>query len=448
MKKPSALPVSAFWFRRDLRLYDNRGLYEAQRRGLPVLPVYIFDVDLLKDLPKPYDRRVEFIHRSLNALQQQLTALGSSLIVRIGRPAEVWQKLTEEFDIRSVTVNTDYEPAAVRRDAEVQSLLKKRGIDFFSFRDQVIFEKDRVVKKDGSPYTVFTPYKAAWLKKLAECPQALSDYRIDLQNGKWLQMEAQPIPPLEAVGFRTTGSSFPSPEIRRDIISRYAADRDYPAVNGTTRLGVHLRFGTISVRELARTAIDIDETFLSQLIWRDFFMMILHHFPHVEHSSFKSAYDRIPWRDAPKDFERWCRGETGYPLVDAGMRELYETGYMHNRVRMIAASFLTKHLLIDWRLGERYFAEKLLDYELASNNGNWQWAAGSGCDAAPYFRIFNPDLQMKKFDPQGHYVRRMIPEYGTSAYPPPMIDHAAARMRALQIYSLAAGGRLTQRKED
>ena len=430
-------PCVAFWFRRDLRLHDNHGLHAALQSGLPVLPVFIFDTDILDQLTDKRDRRVEFIHRSLFEIQQQLRQHSGSLVVRRGRPKEVWRRLLREFDIRGVFTNNDYEPYAVQRDLTVRSILSETGVSFHTFCDQVIFEKSDVVKADGSPYTVFTPFKNAWLKKLTERYPVIPHYRVEALLDRMIKLPPQPLPTLEELGFQTTGAVFPSKQVRQEIVARYHLERDLPGIEGTTRLGVHLRFGTVSVRELVSLAREINQTWLSELIWREFFMMILHHFPHVEHHAFRSAYDRIPWRNAPEDFERWCTGQTGYPLVDAGMRELNETGFMHNRVRMVTASFLTKHLLIDWRLGERYFAAKLLDYDLSANNGNWQWAAGTGCDAAPYFRVFNPSAQMAKFDSDLTYVRQWVPEYGTPSYPQPMIDHDFARRRAVDVYARA-----------
>lgn len=431
------IPCVAFWFRRDLRLHDNHGLHAALQTGLPVLPVFIFDTDILNQLADKRDRRVEFIHGALAEMQHQLRKHTGDLVVRHGRPEEIWRRLLKEYDIRAVYTNTDYEPYAVRRDRAVERVLSENGVALYSFCDQVIFEKSDVVKADGSPYTVFTPFKNAWLKKLTERFPSIPQYEVEAFFDRMIKLPPQPLPSLEELGFQSTGAVFPAKQVRREIIARYHLQRDFPGVDGTTRLGVHLRFGTVSVRELVSLAQETNQTWLSELIWREFFMMILHHFPHVEQRAFRDAYDRIPWRNAPDDFERWSNGMTGYPLVDAGMRELNETGFMHNRVRMVTASFLTKHLLIDWRLGERYFAAKLLDYDLAANNGNWQWAAGTGCDAAPYFRVFNPSAQMAKFDPNLAYVRHWVPEYGTASYPPPMIDHDFARKRAVDVYARA-----------
>jgi deoxyribodipyrimidine photo-lyase len=429
--------INIFWFRRDLRFDDNAGLYNALNAASPVLPLFIFDTDILNKLDSKNDRRVDFIHRSLADLDQQLKKLGSSLLVLHGNPNDVWKKILRQYKIESVFTNHDYEPDAIKRDADITKLLQQKGITFNSFKDQVIFEKNEVVKPDGKPYTIFTPYSKVWLSKFS--PAELRDYSIKKLKDNFFRFTSS-MPTLESIGFSKTDVTFPSAEINQDIIQKYDSTRDYPSIEGTSRLGVHLRFGTVSIRKLVRIAYELNSTFLKELIWREFFMMILYHFPYSAAASFKPQYDRIKWLNSETDFEAWCSGKTCYPIVDAGMRELNSTGFMHNRVRMITASFLTKHLLIDWRWGERYFADKLLDYELSSNAGNWQWAAGTGCDAAPYFRVFNPAIQMKKFDPDLEYVKKWVPEYSDpSAYPPPIVDHAFARSRALSAYKKALG---------
>lgn len=430
-------PCVVFWFRRDLRLFDNHGLNAALQSCLPVMPLFIFDMNILDKLTDKHDKRVEFIRLRLEELQQQLILWQSTLCVRFGRPQDVWQQLLQEYDIRQVFANADYEPYAVERDAAVEKLLASKGASFHSFRDQVIFQKDDVVKADGTPYTVFTPYKNAWQKKMIEKYPTLPRFEVETHRHNFVKAPPLSMPSLEELGFYSTGAVFPSRQMRDNIIAGYHLQRNYPSIEGTTRLGLHLRFGTVSIRDLVRHALETNETWLGELVWREFFMMILHHFPHVQHHAFRAKYDGIPWRNAPEDFECWCAGQTGFPLVDAGMCELNETGFMHNRVRIVTAGFLTKHLLIDWRWGERYFAQKLLDYDLAANNGNWQWAAGTGCDAAPYFRIFNPTAQMIKFDPELRYIRRWVPEYGGTSYPEPMVDHAFARNRAIDVYSRA-----------
>ncbi len=428
-------PIAIFWFRRDLRLEDNAGLYHALRSGYRVLPLFIFDINIPDRLDDRKDRRISFILGALEALQEKMTAAGTSLMVLHDTPENAIRKTMSDFDVKAVFANHDYEPYAVTRDRHVAGILKESGIPFYTFKDQVIFEKDEVVKSDGTPYTVFTPYSRAWKRTLTEDHKR--SYPSEKLAGKFLKTEPLPLPSFEDIGFNRTDYEFKAPEINTDIIRDYHRTRDMPSLKGTTRLGVHLRFGTVSIRELVRTAVDLNDVWLNELIWREFFMSILWHFPHVTDNSFKKKYDNIIWRNNEDEFERWCTGKTGYPIVDAGMRELNETGFMHNRVRMITASFLTKHLLIDWRWGEAYFADKLLDYELSSNNGNWQWAAGSGCDAAPYFRIFNPYEQTRKFDPDMAYTRRWVPELNTPAYPQIIVEHTFARERAIMAYKQA-----------
>ncbi len=434
------MKVSVFWFRRDLRLFDNAGLHAALRGDLPVVPLFIFDTDILNELPDKKDKRVEFIHNALKNMQHDLEAWGSSLIIRHGKPRAVWEKLLEEFDVAEVFTNSDYEPYASRRDEAIRSLLNARGITLHSFRDQVIFDKEDVLKANGEPYTVFTPYKNAWKKKFAEENVLSVDFPVEPYRNNFYAVAPQPLPTLNVLGFESTNSIFPNIDVPDDIIQKYHRQRDIPGVDGTSRLGVHLRFGTVSVRDVVKRAFHANEVWLDELIWREFFKMILYFFPHVETKSFRDKYDRIEWRKDKNDFEKWSIGQTGYPLVDAGMRELNETGFMHNRVRMVTASFLCKHLLIDWRWGERYFAEKLLDYDLSANNGNWQWAAGTGCDAAPYFRVFNPTTQMEKFDPDLKYVKKWVPEWGTPDYPEPIVEHRFARQRAIETYAKAVKG--------
>jgi len=431
-----AQKIVVFWYRRDLRLFDNHGFYRALNSGLPVLPVFIFDTDILKDLIAKDDARLSFIHSEVQKLKTSLEEKGSTLTIFHGKPLEVFGQLIKDYEIEKVYCNKDYEPYGTQRDKDVSKFLAKNSIEFLSFKDQVIFEEDEVVKDDGSPYTVFTPFSKMWKKAYnkLEVPYYGSENHFDnlLPVSSPLNM-----PRLKELGFVKSELNFPAAHISKDIIQNYAEVRDLPAVRGTSRLGIHLRFGTISIRVLVKTAAELSEVFLNELIWREFYAAILWHFPRVVAESFKSKYDFIQWRNDEKEFEKWCRGETGYPMVDAGMRELNETGFMHNRVRMITASFLTKHLLIDWRWGEAYFAEKLLDFELASNNGNWQWAAGTGCDAAPYFRIFNPEEQQKKFDAEKKYISKWVPEYSSNDYFQPMVDHKLARARALNAYKAA-----------
>jgi len=427
--------INIFWFRRDLRLSDNAGLYHALKDKNPVLPLFIFDRNILDELDNKTDRRVEFIHRALLNLQQQLLKTGSTLDVRYGVPEEIFKELLKEYSIEKVFTNHDYEPYARERDAAIEKFVNQHGATLQTYKDQVILEKEEVLKDDGKPYTVFTPYSRRW--KLVQTEFHLKPYRIKKYFSSFLKQPEKKIISLEKIGFAATGQPFPEKEWKGQIIRNYKEQRDIPSIQGTSRLSVHLRFGTISIRELAGEAGALNETFLNELIWRDFYHMILWHFPKVVGHAFKPEYDNIKWRNNEKEFDAWCNGQTGYPIVDAGMRELNTTGFMHNRVRMIVASFLTKHLLIDWRWGEAYFAKKLLDFDLAANNGGWQWAAGSGCDAAPYFRVFNPYLQTQKFDPELKYIRQWVPELEEFSYPKPIVDHAAARERCLEVYSLA-----------
>lgn len=427
--------INIFWFRRDLRLVDNHGLFEALKGDKKVLPVFIFDTEILDKLSDKKDARVTFVYSEIQKLKNQFEKKGSSFKIYHCKPLDAFQKLVGEFEIKTVFTNNDYEPYAIQRDKEVGNFLKKGKIEFFVFKDHVILDENDVLKDDGDPYTVFTPYSKKWKQVLGD--EKIPKYSSEKKLSNLMQTKAFRMPELKDLGFEKSTFEVPPPIISEDLISNYLKTRDVPGIQGTTRLGVHLRFGTVSIRELTKIAKRLSETFFNELIWRNFFIDILWHFPHVVDKSFRAKYDRIQWRNNEKEFERWCRGETGYPMVDAGMRELNETGFMHNRVRMVTASFLTKHLLIDWRWGETYFAEKLLDYELASNNGNWQWAAGTGCDAAPYFRIFNPESQQKKFDPDGKYIKKWVPEYGTMIYPQPVVEHKFARERALETYKEA-----------
>lgn len=431
-------PIVVWWCRRDLRLGDNRALAlalsEAQQRGGRVLPVFIFDRAILDELPRA-DARVVFIHQRIEVLQRELGAMGGGMLVRYGQVEEEWAKLLAEYPgIQLVVAGRDSEPYALSRDAAIHEQLAGKGASLQLVWDHVLRAPEEVLTGDARAYRVFTPYRNAWVKSLPADAFAAAESTL---SGELLHPVTSTLPTLAEMGFEQIAVEFPEAKAEDALLKRYAAHRNSPAIRGTSRLGLHLRFGTISVRALARQAQPQSETYVNELIWRDFYQMILHHFPHVATRAFKPEYERIPWRDDAEDFGRWCRGETGYPLVDAGMRELNATGFMHNRVRMVVASFLTKHLLIDWRLGEAYFAEKLLDFELASNNGGWQWAAGTGVDAAPYFRIFNPSEQTKKFDPKLEYVRLWVPEYDSLSYQRPMVDHAFARARALDTYKRA-----------
>ncbi len=425
-------PIAIFWFRRDLRAEDNEGLARALKSGYRVLPLFIFDTGILDRLEARKDRRIEFIAGALGELQKTFTAAGSSLAVYHASPVDAYRKLLTEFNVRAVYANHDYEPYAVSRDAAVGELLKESAIPFHTFKDQVIFEKNEVLKSDGTPYTVFTPYAKAWKRLLTKepvTPHPSPDLRSNL-----LKISPLLIPSVSDLGFLKTGYTYSAPEIDTDIIKNYHNTRNIPSLAGTSRLGPHLRFGTVCIRKLVSTALTLNEVWLNELIWREFFMAILWHFPHVAENSFKRKYDSIRWLNNEEEFGRWCNGMTGFPIVDAGMRELNETGFMHNRVRMITAGFLIKDLLIDWRWGEAYFASKLLDYELSSNNGNWQWAAGCGCDAAPYFRVFSPAEQTRKFDPDLSYIKKWVPESASPSYPKPVVDHSLASVRAVLAY--------------
>ena len=426
--------VSVFWFRRDLRLSDNHGLHQAIRSGYPVLPLFIFDTEILDDLPDRRDARVGFIYKTLQAMHKSLRCVGSGLLIRHGKPETIFRELTEEYAVQAVYTNRDYEPYAKERDAAIASYLAAQAIGFFDFKDHVIFERGEVLAGNGTPYKVFTPYKNKWLATLVTQP--LKTFSINLAATLFYQFKPE-FPALAAIGFEPADLPIPSPDLPEAIIRAYDQHRDFPGRSGTSRLGIHLRFGTLSIRQAVASAQRLNATWLNELIWRDFYSMILDFFPQVATQAFKTQYDSIPWRKDADAFEKWCLGQTGYPIVDAGMRELNATGSMHKRVRMITASFLTKHLLIDWRWGEAYFAGKLLDYDLASNNGGWQWAAGTGTDAQPYFRIFNPYSQTTKFDGEQLYIQKWVPEVNTPDYPAPMVDHKTARERALITYKAA-----------
>ena len=432
-----------FWFRRDLRLHDNHGLYRALKTGNKVQCLFIFDRNILDKLPSKKDARVEFIYDALKTIQSEVEKHGGELWVRHGKPTEVWKDILDKNDVQDIFTNRDYEPYAKERDEEVKKIAEKKGVGFNSYKDHVIFESEEVLKDDGDPYVVFTPYKRKWMERLKSRKSGSEYYYFrafpsaDLLDGLRQVKEAEKMMDLKHLGFERTEIEIPDDEVKQKIIKEYAEKRDYPAINGTSRLGIHFRFGTISIRNKAAKALNLSETYLSELVWRDFYSQILDQFPHVVKNAFREKYDRIEWRNNEKEFEAWCEGKTGYPIVDAGMRELNATGYMHNRVRMVTASFLTKHLLIDWRWGEAYFAEKLLDFDLASNNGGWQWAAGSGTDAAPYFRIFNPASQQKKFDKDYAYVKKWVEEWETDDYPDPIVDHKEARERCLATYKEA-----------
>lgn len=420
--------ITLFWFRRDLRLEDNHSLFHALQTDFPVVPLFIFDEELIDNLPKE-DARVSFIYESLEKINTQLLKIDSSLLIKKGNTKTIWQSLIAEYDVQAVFFNKDYEPFAIDRDQKIAHLLSLHHITCCSYKDHVIFEEKEITKTDGLPYTIYTPYKNKWLEKFHQtAPESEYNTKPFLVNFAKIQFT---FPLLSEIGFEQSAIKVLPYNLSQ--IAHYKETRDFPALDSTSYLSPHLRFGTISIRKIVLWAHQNNQTFLSELIWREFFIQILYSFPNVVHQNFKSAYNGIQWRNHEADFKRWCSGTTGYPMVDAGMRQLNETGYMHNRVRMVVASFLCKHLLINWQWGEAYFAEKLLDYELASNVGNWQWAAGTGCDAAPYFRVFNPEIQLKKFDAKGIYIRKWIPEFDLG-YNEPMVDHAFARDRAIATY--------------
>lgn len=428
--------MTIFWFRRDLRLDDNAGLFHALNESADVLPIFIFDETILSELPKD-DARVTFIQQQLENIQLQLEKEGKSLAVFYGKPEAVFTKLIAENQLKAVYTNHDYEPYARKRDKELNQLFAKNGIDFRTCKDQVIFEKAEVAKDDGSPYVVYTPYSNKWLENFGKTKLAHYPSEKQLKN---ITRHHYPFLSLAAIGFEPSAVKVPDYDISDRLIDNYEATRNFPALDQTSHLGIYLRFGSVSIRKMVAKALQSsNNVFLKELIWREFFMQILWHFPHTVQESFRPKYDHIRWENNETLFEKWCAGQTGYPMVDAGMRQLNATGQMHNRVRMITASFLCKHLLIDWRWGETYFALKLLDYEQSSNVGNWQWAAGSGVDAAPYFRIFNPAEQLKKFDKDLKYIKKWVPEFGTDQYPQPIVDHKQAREKCLQVYKKAVG---------
>ena len=445
--------INLFWFRRDLRLHDNAGFYHALKGDYPVLPIFIFDTQILDKLEHKEDARVEFLQKTLTEMSKDLKNLDSTILVRHGNPTDIWKDLLETYDVQNVFTNRDYEIYAKERDEAVEKMLAGQNIGFHAYKDHLIFDRSEVVKSDGDPYVVFTPYSRVWRSKLEERKMTFTNeegkkettsfYFAPYPNAKYFdnlyKTDPMEVPSLADLGFKKTDITIPDKIVSEKTIKNYDETRNFPALEGTSRLGIHFRHGTVSIREEARRAAKLNAVFLTELIWRDFYAQILDHFPHVEKGPFREKYAEIEWRNNEEEFAAWRAGKTGYPLVDAGMRQMNETGYMHNRVRMVVASFLTKHLLINWQWGEAYFAEKLLDYELASNNGGWQWAAGCGTDAAPYFRIFNPTAQLKKFDKNLVYTKEWIPEYGTDDYPDPIVDHKEARERCLRVYKEALG---------
>ena len=427
--------IHLFWFRRDLRLQDNCGLYYALNSGKKVLPIFIFDEAILSRLPNN-DARVSFLHQELTNINTQLRELGTSLAVFHGKPLVIFEQLLEKYSVETVFTNHDYEPYALQRDAAIKTLLTSKNIGFKTYKDQVIFERNEIVKKDGTAYKVYTPYSKKWLEAFHH--NGIQFFPSEKKLNGLLQTTEQPFLSLAAIGFQPSSIKVASYRVSPELIDAYEENRNFPAKDSTSRLGTHFRFGTVSVREMvAKASKSNNIVFLKELIWREFFMQILWHYPHTTKDSFKPQYDRILWRNNEEEFQKWCAGATGYPLVDAGMRELNQTGFMHNRVRMLVGSFLCKHLLIDWRWGEAYFAEKLHDYEQSSNVGNWQWVAGCGVDAAPYFRIFNPTTQIQKFDKDLNYIKKWVPDFQELSYPTQMVDHKMARERCLTTYKEA-----------
>ncbi|CAM3985638.1 deoxyribodipyrimidine photo-lyase [Flavobacterium branchiophilum] len=426
--------MTIFWFRRDLRWTDNVGLYHALQENQSVFPIFIFDHNILQQLEKN-DARVDFIHDSLQKMNDEFQKYNSSIATFYGDPIEIWKELITNHNITSVYINKDYEPAARERDKKIYYLLQEHQIPLKAYKDQVIFEKNEIVKEDGSPYVVFTPYSKKWKQKFDKNLINVAYSEDYLQH---LQPHSYPFLSLEKIGFKKSLQKVLPIAIGHELVDNYELNRNFPHLAKTSNAAPHLRFGTISIREIIRNIIDIEnETYLNELIWREFFMNVIWHYPHTTHLCFRPKYENIPWDNNEMYFEKWCLGQTGYPIVDAGMRELNATGYLHNRVRMIVASFLCKHLLIDWRWGEAYFASKLLDYEQSSNVGNWQWAAGCGVDAAPYFRIFNPMEQTKKFDANCKYIQKWVPEYQELNYPKPIVNHQEARAKCLKVFKEA-----------
>ena len=428
--------VNIFWFRRDLRLDDNVGLLEALKSSKPVLPIFIFDPEILDSLPKD-DARVSFIFENLQEMRREVQEkYDSSIAIYYDKPEKIFRKLIEENEMGAVFTNRDYEPYARERDEKIEKILSEENIEFHSFKDQVIFEKDEILKQDGDPYVVYTPYMKRWKEKFD--PEKLKIHYTSQHLENLIKNSRLPNLSLGDIGFKKSAIKVPDFDLSPSLIDDYEKYRNFPFKDATSRLGAHLRFGTIGIRKVVKKANNSsNKTFLEELIWREFFMQVLWHHPQTVTDAFKPKYDRIKWRNNEADFKKWKEGKTGYPLVDAGMRQLNQTGFMHNRIRMLVGSFLCKHLLIDWRWGEAYFAEKLLDYEMSSNVGNWQWVAGSGVDAAPYFRIFNPTTQIDKFDKDEKYIKKWVEEYETSKYPEPMVEHKEARERALKVYKEA-----------
>jgi len=426
---------SIFWFRRDLRINDNKGFFEALNGKNKVIPIFIYDSKIIDKLHKD-DHRLTFIQNALGGINNAMKRNRCTLGIYRGSPEAVFEKIIREFPIEKVIANRDYEPYAMERDEAIKQLLKAQDIDFITYKDQVIFERNEVVKDDGTPYKVYTPYSRKWLAKYQA--EGLEHFPSEDLLDNIYNENPLPQTDLKEMGMQSSSLTPVAYKFDDELIDQYEATRNFPSIDKTSRLGVHLRFGTQSIRKLiSKSASRENQTFVKELIWREFFMQILWHFPHTVNQCFKKQYDRIEYRNNEEEFKKWCQGKTGYPLVDAGMRQLNRTGFMHNRVRMLTASFLCKHLLIDWRWGEAYFAEKLFDYEMSSNIGNWQWSSGCGVDAAPYFRIFNPHEQIKKFDKSLEYIKTWVEDLEQPTYPEPIVEHKFARERCLKMYKLA-----------
>jgi len=423
-----------FWFRRDLRLDDNHALFKALKSGYDVLPIFIFDSNITIKLNQN-DHRLNYINNVLDGLNKRLSENKKKIYIYKGDPIEIISKLIIKLKIKEIYLNKDYEPYAIDRDDKIEKLCVANNVSYNSFKDHVIFEEDQIVKKDGTPYVVYTPYSRKWIEKFQS--NQLDSYPSELNLDGFV--DSDKIREVNyLMDFEKNIISPKTYNLNKDLIDKYEETRNFPALDSTSRIGVNLRFGTVSTRKIVKTSSErSNNTFLKELIWREFFIQILWHFPHTTEKSFKDKYERIEWRNDMDDFKLWCDGKTGYPIVDAGMNQLNKTGFMHNRLRMVVGSFLCKHLLIDWRLGEKYFADKLFDYEQASNVGNWQWVAGCGVDAAPYFRIFNPEEQQKKFDKELQFIKKWIPNYDKDNYINKIVDHKFARERCLNTYKKA-----------
>ncbi|MBZ9620083.1 cryptochrome/photolyase family protein [Psychroflexus lacisalsi] len=425
--------IRVFWFRRDMRFEDNVGLYHALSGEFQVLPLFIFDKHILDELPKD-DARITFIHDELQKMRSYLQEHhNSSIATYHDTPENAIKQLIEDFEVEAIYTNRDYEPYAQKRDAKIDALLAENGIEFHNFKDQVIFEKTEVEKNDGGMYLVFTPYMKQWKKEFKNID--FKTYPSEDFLDKTYKNTRLPNVSLSDIGFERSSIKVPKHNLDKTLLKDYEETRNIPSIEGTSRLSPYLRFGTIGYRKVIEKALSVkNETFLDELIWREFYKAILYHYPETQDRAFKPKYDRIEWRNNEEDFEKWKSGQTGYPIVDAGMRQLNETGWMHNRLRMVVGSFLCKHLLIDWRWGEAYFAKRLLDYEMSSNVGGWQWVAGSGVDAAPYFRVFNPYSQTDRFDKDKKFIKKWVPEFESDKYPEPMVEHKMARERCLETY--------------